>query len=132
MASVQILALSRGRFRYGERLLAHDSALQATGRLRLWLYDEVEPRTPAALGQWRSGDLLARATADVDSLQDLALRGVSPVLVGVISSVFATCLVAVILPSAGLFLAGCLACALCLTSAVAWARQRGLGAKERL
>ena len=130
MASVQILALSRGPLRYGERLLAHDSALQATGRLRLWLYDEVAPRTPAALGQWRSGDLLARATADVDSLQDLALRGVSPVLVGVISSVFATCLVAVILPSAGLFLAGCLACALCLTSAVAWARQRGLGAKE--
>jgi thiol reductant ABC exporter CydC subunit len=130
MAGVQILALGRGPLRYGERLFGHDSALRATGRLRLWLYDEVEPRTPAALGQWRSGDLLSRATADVDSLQDLALRGISPVLVGVISSVFAVILVAIILPAAGLVLAGCLAGALCLTSAVAWARQRGLGTRE--
>jgi thiol reductant ABC exporter CydC subunit len=130
MAGVQILALSRGSLRYGERVFSHDSALQAIGRLRLWLYDEVEPRTPAALGHWRGGDLLSRATADVDSLQDLALRGVSPVLVGVISSVFAVCLVAIILPAAGFVLAGCLAGALCLTSVVAWARQRGLGARE--
>jgi thiol reductant ABC exporter CydC subunit len=130
MAGVQILALSRGPLRYGERLVSHDLALRAIGRLRLWLYDEVEPRTPAALGQWRSGDLLSRATADVDSLQDLALRGISPVLVGVLSSVFAVCLVAIILPAAGLVLAGCLAGALCLTSTLAWGRQRGLGARE--
>ena len=130
MAGVQILALGRGPLRYGERLFGHDSALGAIGRLRLWLYDEVEPRTPAALGQWRSGDLLSRATADVDSLQDLALRGVSPVLVGVASSVFATVLIAIILPPGGLVLGVCLAGALCLTSAVAWRRQGGLGARE--
>ena len=130
MAGVQILALGRGPLRYAERLFGHDAALQAIGRLRLWLYDEVEPRTPAALCQWRSGDLLSRATADVDSLQDLALRGISPVVVGVLSSLFAVALVAVILPVAGLVLAGCLAGALCSTSTVAWLRQRGLGAKE--
>ncbi len=130
MAGVQILALGRGPLRYCERLIGHDSALRATERLRLWLFDEVEPRTPAALGQWRSGDLLSRATADVDSLQDLALRGISPVLVGVSSSTFAVSLVAIILPAAGLLLACCLAGALCLTSAVAWERQRGLGARE--
>ncbi|MGO9963119.1 MAG: thiol reductant ABC exporter subunit CydC [Acidimicrobiales bacterium] len=130
MAGVQILAIGRGPLRYGERLFGHDSALRAIGRLRLWLYDEVEPRTPAALGQWRSGDVLSRATADVDSLQDLALRGIAPVLVGVVTSVFAVGLVTIILPVGGLVLAGCLACALGLTSAVAWGRQRGLGAKE--
>jgi thiol reductant ABC exporter CydC subunit len=130
MAGVQILALGRGPLRYAERLFGHDAALQAIGRLRLWLYDEVEPRTPAALSQWRSGDLLSRATADVDSLQDLALRGISPVVVGVLSSLFAVALAAVILPVAGLVLAGCLAGALCSTSTVAWLRQRGLGAKE--
>jgi len=130
MAAVQILALCRGPLRYGERIFAHDSALAAVGRLRLWLYDEVEPRSPAALGQWRSGDLLARATADVDSLQDLALRGISPVLIGALTSAFAVGLVACILPDAGLVLAACLVSALGLTSLVAWARQRGLGARE--
>ncbi|MGO9151048.1 MAG: thiol reductant ABC exporter subunit CydC [Acidimicrobiales bacterium] len=130
MAGVQVLALGRGPLRYGERIFSHDSALRAIGRLRLWLYDEVEPRTPAAFGHWRSGDLLSRAMADVDSLQDLALRGISPVLVGVSSSVFAVGLVAIILSAAGLVLAGCLGGALCLTSVVAWWHQRGLGARE--
>jgi len=130
MAGVQILALSRGPLRYGERLVSHDSALRAVGRLRLWLYDQVEPRSPAALCQWRSGDLLARATADVDCLQDLALRGVSPVLVGAITSLFAVGVVTVVLPAAGLVLAGFLASALGLTSALAWARQRRLGTRE--
>ena len=130
MAGVQILALGRGPLRYGERIFGHDAALRAIGRLRLWLFDEIEPRTPAGLGQWRSGDLLSRATADVDSLQDLALRGLAPLLVGALSSVFSICLVAIILPAAGLALAACLAGSLCLTSLVAWGRQHGLGARE--
>jgi thiol reductant ABC exporter CydC subunit len=130
MAGVQILALGRGPLRYGERVLSHDTALQAIGRLRLWLYDEIEPRTPAGLGHWRRGDLLSRATADVDSLQDLALRGISPIVVGAVTSLFAVGLVAVILPVAGLVLAICLAGALGLSSWAAWQRQHGLGAKE--
>jgi len=130
MAGVQILALSRGPLRYCERLVSHDSSLRAIGRLRLWLYDEIEPLSPAGLSQWRSGDLLSRATTDLDSLQDLALRGVLPVLVGAITSLFAVVVVALILPAAGLLLAGCLVCALCATSVLAWTRQRGLGDKE--
>jgi len=130
MAAVQIFALSRGPLRYGERIFSHDSALRAIGRLRLWLYDEIEPRTPAGLGDWRSGDLLSRATADVDTLQDLALRGISPVLIGLTSSLFAVALVAVILPAGGLVLALFLASALGINSLVAWGRQRRLGAKE--
>ncbi len=130
MAGVQILALSRGPLRYGERLVSHDSALRSIGRLRLWLYDEIEPRSPAGLTQWRSGDLLARATADLDSLQDLALRGVSPVLVGTITSLFAVVVVTVVLPAAGLVLTVCMASALVLTSVLAWARQSRLGTRE--
>ena len=130
MAAVQLLALGRGPLRYVERLFSHDSALGAVGRLRLWLYDEIEPRSPAGLGEWRSGDLLSRATADVDTLQDLSLRGVSPVLIGLITSLFAVALVAVILPAAGLVLAVCLAGALGITSLVAWQRQHRLGARE--
>ena len=130
MACVQILALARGPLRYGERIFSHDAALRAIGRLRLWLYDEIEPRSPAGLGDWRSGDLLSRATADVDTLQDLVLRGLSPVAVGAVTSLFAVALVALILPTGGLVLALCLASALGLSSWAAWARQRRLGAKE--
>ncbi len=80
MAAVQLLALARGPLRYGERLVSHDTTLRALGRLRLWLYDEIEPRSPAGLRLWHSGDVLARATGDVDALEDLYLRGILPLL----------------------------------------------------
>ena len=130
MAAVQLLALSRGPFRYGERLVSHDAALGALARIRMWLYDEVEPRSPAGLSQWRSGDLLARATGDVDLLQDLYLRGISPVIVAGVTSLFAVVVVAIVLPVAGLVLAACLAGGVGLSSAVAWTRQHRLGATE--
>ena len=130
MAAVQILALGRGPLRYAERLVSHDAALRVLGRLRLWLYDEIEPRSPAGLRRWHSGDLLARATADVDSLQGLFVRSVSPVVVAVVTSLFAVTAVSVILPSAGLVLAGCVAGAIGLGSIMAWVRQRRSGAEE--
>ena len=82
MAAVQLLALGRGPLRYAERLVSHDAALGALGRVRLWVYDQIAPRSPAGVAGWRNGDLLARATADVDLLQDVYLRGVAPLARG--------------------------------------------------
>ncbi len=130
MAAVQLLALSRGPLRYGERLVSHDAALGALGRVRMWLYDQVEPRSPAGLANWRSGDLLARATSDVDLLQDLYLRGISPVIVAGVTSLVAVVVVVVVLPVAGLILAAGLTGTGGLMSVVAWTRQHRLGATE--
>ena len=130
MAAVQIFALSRGPLRYGERLVSHDAALRVLGRLRAWVFDAVEPLCPAGLRQWRSGDLLSRATADVETLQDLYLRGVAPLVVAALTSLSSVALVTVILPTAGLVLGGCLAVAFALTSSIAWARHHRLGCAE--
>jgi len=130
IAAVQILALCRGPLRYCERLVSHDAALHVLGRLRLWLYDEIEPRSPAGLRQWRDGDLLARATGDIEALQDLYVRGLSPLLVAAVTSALAVTLVVLILPAAGLVIAVGLAGALTLTSALAWVRQHRLGSRE--
>ena len=73
--------LPPGPLRYGERLVGHDAAFRALTGWRVWLYDRLEPLAPAGLRAWRSGDLLARATDDVDVLQDLYLRGLAPVAV---------------------------------------------------
>jgi len=130
MAAVQLLALGRGPLRYGERLVSHDAALGALGRVRMWLYDQVEPRSPAGLANCRTGDLLARATSDVDLLQDLYLRGISPVIVAGVTSLVAVVAVVVVLPVAGLVLAAGLTGAGALMSVVAWTRQHRLGATE--
>ncbi len=130
MAAVQLLALGRGPLRYAERLVSHEAALGALGRVRLWLYDEIAPRSPAGVVAWSSGDLLARATADVDLLQDVYLRGVGPLITALVTSVIAVGVVCVILPAGGLVLAVCLLGGTAAASGLAWVRRRRLGSGE--
>lgn len=130
MAAVQLLALGRGPLRYAERLTSHDAALGALGRVRLWLYDQIAPRSPAGLGRWRRGDLLARATTDVDLLQDVYLRGVAPLATAAVTSLVTVAVVTAVLPTAGLVLGVTLLGGTALAAAVAWVRRRTLGAGE--
>ncbi len=104
LAAVEVLAFIRGPLRYGERLVAHDAAFRALGRWRVWLYDRLEPRSPAGHRAWRSGDLLSRAVDDVDVLQDLYLRGLLPVAVAAAASAVALVVVGLLLPVAALVL----------------------------
>ena len=124
LAAVEVLAFLRGPLRYAERLVGHDAALRALTRWRLWLYDRLTPRVPAALAGWRSGDLLARAIDDVDALQDLLLRTLLPVAVAAGAAVIGTVAVGVILPWAALALGLPLLVALTVPAWVTW-RRRG-------
>ena len=117
-----MLAFLRGPLRYAERLVGHDAALRALTRWRVWLYDCLTPRVPAALAGWRSGDLLSRAIDDVDALQDLFLRTVLPVAVAVGAGVLGVVLVGVILPWEALGLGAPLAVALTVPAALTWRR----------
>ena len=117
-----MLAFLRGPLRYAERLVGHDAALRALTRWRVWLYDCLTPRVPAALAGWRSGDLLSRAIDDVDALQDLYLRTVLPVAVAVGAGVLGVVLVGVILPWEALGLGAPLAVALTVPAALTWRR----------
>ena len=130
MAAVQLLALGRGPLRYTERLVSHDAALGALGRVRLWLYDQIAPRSPAGIVGWSNGDLLARATADVDLLQDVYLRGVGPLVVATVTALVTVGAVALVLPAGGLVLAVCLLGGTTVASVLAWFRRRSLGTGE--
>jgi ATP-binding cassette subfamily C protein CydC len=122
LAVVEVLAFLRGPLRYEERLVGHDAALRALTRWRVWLYDCLTPRVPAALAGWRSGDLLARAIDDVDALQDLYLRTLLPVAVAAGASVIGTVAVGLILPWAALALGVPLLLALTVPALLTWRR----------
>jgi ATP-binding cassette subfamily C protein CydC len=122
LAVVEVLAFLRGPLRYSERLVGHDAALRALTRWRVWLYDCLTPRVPAALAGWRSGDLLTRAIDDVDTLQDLYLRTVLPVAVAVGATALGTVVVGLILPWAALGLGIPLVVALVVPAALTWRR----------
>jgi thiol reductant ABC exporter CydC subunit len=104
LALVEVLAFIRAPLRYAERLVAHDAAFRALSGWRVWLFDRLEPLAPAGFAGWRSGDLLTRAVEDVDTLQDLYLRGVVPVAVAVGAGALAVAVVGLLVPWAALVL----------------------------
>jgi ATP-binding cassette subfamily C protein CydC len=84
-AAIRALALARAGGRYAERLVNHDTTLRILSTIRVWFFRRIEPLAPARLQAHRSGDLLGRIRADVDTLDDFYVRGVVPSLVAVLA-----------------------------------------------
>ncbi len=84
-AGVRALALGRAAGRYAERLVNHDVTFRILSALRVWFYARIEPLAPARLSSYRSGDLLSRIRADIDTLDDFYVRGVVPSIVAVLA-----------------------------------------------
>src|SRR3954447_13028885 len=102
---VRFFGLTRPLARYFERLASHDLALRVLARTRVRVYERVEPLAPAQLEGYRRGDLLSRMIADVDSLQNLHLRGVGPQLVALVAGAVSVAVTAAFLPTAAVVLA---------------------------
>ena len=80
---VRLFAMMRTGARYAERLVSHDATFRMLETLRTWYYERLEPLAPARLAQHHSGDLLTRIITDIDTLDNLYLRVVSPSAVAV-------------------------------------------------
>lgn len=104
VVAVRALGISRGVFRYLERLATHDTALRGMTSARTRLYERLADGPPAATLTLRRGDLMARAGADVDALGDVVVRAIVPICVSVIMMVAAVALVAFVSPAAALIL----------------------------
>lgn len=105
IVGVQFFGLSRGFFRYEERLVGHDTALRLLADLRVKVYTRLERLAPGGLPQFRRGDLLARMVQDVDALQDLAIRVVPPFAIAALVGALTVALLWWMLPAAGAILA---------------------------
>ncbi len=106
---VRAFGISRGVFRYLERLVGHDLGLRMQSALRLETYARLAGTT--LLGQ-RRGDLLTRVVADVDAILDLVVRVLVPFVSGGIVVLGASAMLAVFSPaSAAVLLVSCLVAA---------------------
>jgi ATP-binding cassette, subfamily C, bacterial CydC len=105
IVAVRFFGLARPLARYLERLVSHDAGLRALARIRSRFYGRIEPLAPAQLEEYRSGELLGRMVDDVDSLQGLYVRGLTPPLVGLVIGAASVGLTAAVLPEAALILA---------------------------
>jgi ATP-binding cassette subfamily C protein CydCD len=87
IVGVRFFGLSRGIFRYLERLTAHETTFRVLANLRTWFYRALEPLAPARLQAYHSGDLLSRILADINTLENFFIRGAAPPIVALLISV---------------------------------------------
>lgn len=106
IVAVRFFGIARGVFRYLERLISHNTTFRLLGHIRLWLYHAIEPLVPAGLAHQRSGDLLARLVADIESLENFYIRSLAPPLVAVLIILGASLWIGSFVPSLGLVLVG--------------------------
>lgn len=95
IVGVRFFGIARGVFRYLERLVSHRATFRLLADLRTWVYRALEPLVPARLLEYahgevhelKSGDLLRRMVADVETLQNIYLRMVAPPVVAALVGV---------------------------------------------
>ena len=95
---VRLMSVSRAGSRYAERVVSHNVTFRLLAQLRTWVYRRLEPLAPAYLHKQRSGDMLTRIVADVDELQNVYLRIVSPIIVAIIISLLTFALFSIFSP----------------------------------
>ncbi|HVW47379.1 MAG TPA: thiol reductant ABC exporter subunit CydC [Solirubrobacterales bacterium] len=105
IVGVRFFGISRALLRYAERLVSHDLAFRSLTQLRSHLFRRLVPLVPAGLPGLGRGELLGRFVGDVDSLQDLYLRGLAPPAVAIVAGLGAVIVAFLILPAAALVLA---------------------------
>ena len=106
ITAVRVLAIGRAVARYVERIVVHAGTFRVLADLRSWFFASIEPLAPARLRAVRSGDLLARITADVGTLEE-AFAGVAvPPVAAAAALAFGAVLLGAIASAAGLLLLG--------------------------
>ncbi|MEV7343815.1 ATP-binding cassette domain-containing protein [Streptomyces sp. NPDC093544] len=97
--AVRALAVTRTAARYGDRLATHAATLTFLARLRTALFARAAS-AGAEADVLRSGDVLARLTADVDALDAVVLRVASPVLTALVVALGGIAVLAAVAPAA--------------------------------
>ncbi|MCK4727220.1 MAG: thiol reductant ABC exporter subunit CydC, partial [Anaerolineales bacterium] len=83
IVGVRFFGISRGLFRYLDRLVSHDVTLRILALLRTRFYQRLEPLAPARISRYRSGDLLNRVIAEIAHLENFYVRALAPPLVAI-------------------------------------------------
>lgn len=82
---VRLFAFTRTFSRYAERIVTHDATFRMLATLRVWFYRKIEPLAPARLMQYRSTDILNRIVSDIETLDNLYVRVLSPSMTAAIA-----------------------------------------------
>lgn len=77
---VRGLAIFRTASRYFERVVSHDATFRVLTHLRVFCFSRIIPLSPGGLAKYRQTELLNRLVSDVDTLDHIYLRLLSPLV----------------------------------------------------
>ncbi|MGF1757344.1 cysteine/glutathione ABC transporter ATP-binding protein/permease CydC [Photobacterium sagamiensis] len=83
-AGVRGFSIARTAGRWGERVVSHNATFKLLADLRLFFFKKLTPLIPGRQANLRDADLLNRLVADVDAMDHVYLRLVSPLTIGII------------------------------------------------
>lgn len=69
IVAVRFFGISRAGLRYAERYINHDITLRILSKLRVLVYQAIEPLLPQGVGRFSQGQLFGRLTEDIETLQ---------------------------------------------------------------
>ena len=87
IVGVRFFGISRGVFRYLERYISHNVTFKLLAKFRLWFFKSLIPVVPSRTIDLSSGDLLARSIEDIESIEHIFVRVISPPFIFVATSV---------------------------------------------
>jgi len=94
IAGVRFFGISRGAFRYVERLFSHSLAFEELKKFRLHLYKILEPLVPYKLAAVSEGEMLSRISADAEEYKAWLPRAGVPLFAGTLSLIASLCVLA--------------------------------------
>ncbi|WP_321280456.1 cysteine/glutathione ABC transporter ATP-binding protein/permease CydC [uncultured Vibrio sp.] len=82
-AGVRGAAMARTAGRWGERVVSHNATFKLLTDLRIFFFEKLSPLIPGRVSTMRDADVLNRLVADVDAMDHVYLRLISPVIIGI-------------------------------------------------
>lgn len=101
---VRGFALGRAFFRYLERILLHDATLNLQATVRPRVFTAIIPFSIGGSSKKSNSDAISGVVADVEELQNLPTRIISPIVQSIAVSIAAILATAVLVPAASIVL----------------------------
>ncbi len=83
--AVRFLSIVRTASRWGDRVVSHDATFRLLTLLRVRFWQRLAPLPHSAVQRFRQADLLNRLVADIEAMDHIYLRLITPLLTGVLA-----------------------------------------------
>ena len=94
IVGVRFFGISRGAFRYAERLFSHSLAFRELKKFRLYLYRILEPLVPYKLSAVSESEMLSRISADAEEYKSWLPKAGVPLFACIASFIVGICVLA--------------------------------------